>query len=158
MNEGDVTLLASRGVVSDGRLILPVISMWMPWANWVALGWKTTETRTHRRLLGLVSRRIAIHASQKWDDGAIDAARAYLTEEQISATERFLRIGGAIIATAHVSVFRPLTAEDSQASLINCGNIQRYGLLLSGVQPIEAIPMRGRQGIWYHDFGADVQS
>jgi len=136
----------------------PIISLWMPWANWVALKWKPIETRKHRRFASLVGKRIGIHASVKWDDSAIEAARPYLQEWQILQTERFLRIGGAIICTAMVKEFRPLTEYDEDDALIECRSVQRYGLRLDDVQIIEAIPCKGKQGVWYHDLAsAEVQ-
>jgi hypothetical protein len=128
---------------------LPIISLWMPWANWVMLEWKPIETRTHKRFAGLVGKRIGIHASIKWDHSAISAARPYLTAEQIVQTESFLRIGGAILGTALVTEHRRLTADDSQGALIEC-KTERYGLFLSDVKVEPVIPCRGKQGIWYY--------
>ena len=128
---------------------MPVISLWMPWANWVSLQWKPIETRLHKRFASLVGKRIGIHASCKWDGDAPELARKYLTEAQLLQTEGFLHIGGAIICTALVTEFRKLTSEDSAAALIDCGSVERYGLILEDVQIIEAIPCKGRQGIFY---------
>jgi len=128
---------------------IPIISLWRPWGNWVALQWKPIETRLHKRFASLVGKRIGIHLSVKWDKTAIEQARPYLTPEQIAKTEDFLRIGGAVICTALVKEFRKLTADDSQAALIDCGGVERYGLILEDVQSIEAIPCKGRQGIFY---------
>ena len=130
---------------------IPVISLWMPWANWVSLGWKSIETRTHKRFASLVGKRIGIHASLRWDNGAINAARPYLTQVQVLRAEKSLRIGGAIICTAIVSDFRPLTEEDEQDALIECRSVQRYGLVLTDIRQIEAIPCKGKQGIWYQE-------
>lgn len=144
---------AAESVAADPRFILPVISMWMPWANWVALGWKPIETRTHVRFRSLLGKRIGIHATLKFDMTALYAALPYLSDTQLSASDQFLKIGGAIICTAFVKEFRELTAEDSQFALIDCGTTKRFGLVLDDIQTIEAIPARGKQGIWYHDFG-----
>ncbi len=129
---------------------IPIISLWMPWANWVMLGWKTTETRLHRRLAGLAQRYIGIHATQKWDESAIDAARPYLTEEQLWETSTFLRIGGVILGTVYARCHGQLTDADSRSALIDCGTMQRFGLTLEQPTLIEAIPARGKQGIWYY--------
>ena len=130
---------------------MPVISLWGPWANWVSLGWKTIETRTHKRFVSLVGRRIGIHVTSKWDDTAIDQARPYLTEAQICTSQRFLKIGGAIICTAWVKRFDVLSAKDSARSLIDCGSVRRYGLFLTEIMTIPLIAAKGKQGIWYHD-------
>ena len=135
----------------DMSELVPIISLWMPWANWVSLKWKPIETRTHNRFASLVGKRIGIHCSLKWDDGAVDAARKYLTLDQIITTNRMLKIGGAIICTGLVKEFRKLMDADSPLALIDCGSVERYGLILEDVQTIEAIPCKGRQGIWYQE-------
>jgi len=127
---------------------MPIISLWQPWANWVSLGWKPIETRKHERFKGLVGKRIGIHASLKWDKDAMTLAANYLTYEQYDATRNFLRIGGAIICTAFVREHRRLTPSDAHLALIECDN-KRFGLFLEDVQSIEAIPAKGKQGIWY---------
>jgi hypothetical protein len=134
----------------------PIISLWMPWANWVMLGWKTVETRRHNRFRNLEGKRIGIHATAKWDDTAIEAARPYLSEEQISDTLGFLRIGGAILGTVQVewASHQPLAAQFCKSALIECVT-ERYGLYLRFPRIIEAIPARGKQGIWYWRRGDD---
>lgn len=129
---------------------IPVISMYGPWANWVGLGWKTIETRTHDRFKSLVGKRIGIHKAVKWDKDALRMASPYLNSIQHAASLDFLRIGGAICWTALVKDHRPLCSCDSQAALIEC-ETKRYGLLLEDVQMIEVIPCKGKQGIWYYD-------
>ena len=126
------------------------ITLNMPWANWVALGWKPIETRTHERFKGLVGQRIGIHASLKWDSKALGLAEPYLTGYQVGRTAEFLRIGGAIICTAFVEDFRRLTEADAKDALIEC-KTTRYGLVLRAVAQVEAIPCRGFQGIWNYD-------
>ena len=130
---------------------MPIISLWNPWAIWVGLGWKTIETRTHQRFACLVGRTIGIHAALKWDDTAINAARQWLTDEQVRTTQRMLRIGGAICWTAEVFNFLPLGKMHEGRALIECQSVQRYGLFLTNVKAIEIIPCRGKQGIWYQD-------
>lgn len=129
---------------------MPIISLWAPWANWVSLGWKRIETRTHARFRCLQGRRIGIHVTNKWDDTASAHAAEYLTYEQYSTSKEFLRIGGAIICTAFVRRFDLLNQLDSRDALIDCQHIERYGLFLEDIQQIEAIPCKGKQGIWYY--------
>ena len=136
-------------MTDERREKMLVISLWMPWAFWVSLKWKPIETRLHRRFASLVGKRIGIHCSLKWDNMAIDAAAKYLTPEQIIHTKNMLRMGGAVICTALVESFRKLTAEDSPLALIDCGSTERYGLILKDVETVEAIPCKGRQGIFY---------
>jgi hypothetical protein len=127
---------------------MPVISLWTPWVNWAALGWKPIETRTHEKFKSLVGKRIGIHAALRWDKEALFAASDYLTRKQYKQSENFMRVGGAIICTARVAEHRLLTREDEYGALIEC-KTKRYGLFLEDVQTIEAIPCAGKQGIWY---------
>ena len=129
----------------------PVISMYGPWANWVGLGWKTIETRTHNRFKSLVGKRIGIHKALKWDDSALELAGPFLTELQVAKTKTFLRVGGAICWTAFVRDSRELDPLNSIDALIDCTHVTRYGLFLSDVRTIEMIPCKGKQGIWYYD-------
>lgn len=130
----------------------PIISMWRPWANWVALGWKTIESRTHQRFASLVGHRIGIHASAKWDEDAIEFAAKYLTPEQIEETILWQRgISQAVICTVFSRSIRKLTEADESGALIEC-RTTRYGLFLEEPKPIlPAIPMKGYQGIWRAD-------
>ena len=130
---------------------IPVISLHRPWANWVSLVWKPIETRTHERFRGLVGKRIGIHASLKWDSQWEQLAGPYLKSGQIEMTKDFLQLGGAIIATALVADFSKLDWSFSQGALIDCELTERWGLFLSDLQHPEAIPCKGRQGIWYHE-------
>lgn len=130
---------------------MKIITLNMPWANWVSLGWKPIETRTHERFKGLVGQRIGIHASLKWDAKAMELAAPYLTATQLAQSDEFLRLGGAIICTAFVEDFRKLNEADAPDALIEC-KTTRYGLFLRDVARVEAIPCRGFQGIWNYEF------
>lgn len=131
-------------------MTLPVISLWNPWAIWVAKGWKTIETRTHSRFKSLIGKRIGIHAVVKWDKNALETAAPYLVLPRKQMTANWLKVGGSLIATAHVDDHRLLHGGDSVKALIDCWDTLRYGLILSDIQVLkESIPMKGRQGIWY---------
>jgi hypothetical protein len=133
----------------------PVITLYPPWANWVALGWKTIETRTHDRFKSLVGKRIGIHCALKWDKSAIEAAALYLNGYQTVASKMFLHCGGKIICTASVYGFALLTGDDSKKALIDCEHTTRYGLFLDNIRSIPTIEAKGKQGIWYHDIPED---
>jgi hypothetical protein len=126
---------------------MKVITLWQPWASWVALGWKTIETRTHPRFACLVGQRIAIHAGLKWDDTALTAAKDFLTATQRGEVV-WGRERGVIICTAYVAAHRELDSSHSKAALIDCGGTRRWGLFLTDVQVVKAFPVKGKQGIW----------
>ena len=130
---------------------LPIISLWRPWANFVALEWKLIETRTHQRFRSLVGKRIGIHASLKWDNNWRELAGPFLSEKRMAQVDGWLKLGGAIICTAYVVNHRELDPLDNHQALIDCTHITRYGLILRDIKGIESIPCRGKQGIWYHE-------
>jgi hypothetical protein len=137
----------------------PVITLWQPWAQWVALGWKTIETRTHNKLKSLVGKEILIHCGQAWDEHALSAARPYLSPSRLGQTANgdgdfhLMRLAaGHIIAKAHVDEHRVLTySSDARQALIECIT-WRFGLVLSNIRLLDRfIPAQGKQGIWYHE-------
>jgi len=122
------------------------ITLWQPWATWIALDWKTIETRTHSRFACLVGERIAIHAGRRWDKAAFDLAAPYLTEDQIKQTTDVP--SGVVVCTAYVYNHFALSVAHSRYALIECESI-RFGLLLSDIRPLKTLmPARGCQGIW----------
>lgn len=149
--------MATAIEVKPGHILIPVISMWMPWAYWVKEKLKPIETRTHRRFAGLLGKRIGIHIAGKFDESAYIAAAPYLSEEQRKQANNFSYSAGVISCTGFVKEFRALTGEDSPRALIDCGSVKRFGLFLEDIQPLkEEYVCRGRQGIWYEQIPAEL--
>lgn len=129
------------------------ITLWRPWADWVALDWKKIETREHNRLACLVGKRIAIHAGLKMDKSAAAlAARAYM---DTGAWKGPLLLpypcAGHIIALTSVTAHRLLCQEHERGALIECLT-HRYGSFLENTVRLPSpIPMKGHQGIWKID-------
>ena len=92
--------------------IIPAISLAQPWATWIAMGWKTIETRRHNRLDRIIGRRIAIHASKTWDSSSLDVAGQYLTTAQIQRhglmTSRNMYPKGELVCLATVTSGGPM--------------------------------------------------
>ena len=102
---------------------MKALSLRQPWANLIADGRKTIETRTWRtRYRGP----LAIHAS----------ARPYAD----------LPTGG-IVAVAWLYGCRPMEETDEEAACIALYD-GAYAWLLSDVQAIELIPCKGMLGLW----------
>jgi hypothetical protein len=135
-------------------VIYPVITLYGPWANWIALEWKTIETRLHDQFACLLGRRIGIHLGRRWDETALKAAAPYLTDQQLRDSRSLRSEGGVILCTAHVHQVAPLAARHSRAALIDCGAVRRWGLFLDNIEVIEPIPCSGKQGIWRHEIPA----
>lgn len=133
---------------------LACISLWRPWADWVSLCWKQIETRTHKRLYCLDGLRIGIHASLKWDNSAMHAARRFMLPHQIKQMETMSKFdgkGGTILCTAIAQFPRQLGHEHSKFAMIECeAHPVRYGIDLVDIErsPI-AGKVRGGQGIFY---------
>ncbi len=140
---------------------MKVITLWQPWASFIAMGWKKIETRTHNRFKNLAGQTIGIHAGKEWDYSWDQLAEDYLDASQQHETFdlqcEFEKNGfqrGQIICTAKVEKFRSLGPPDSQAALIGCGITQydfRYGLFLTDVKLIKPIAVQGHQGAWNYN-------
>jgi hypothetical protein len=132
---------------------VPVISLWQPWAQWVVIGWKTIETRTHPRFETLAGKRIGIHAAQKWDKNAIHIARPYLTDDQFHQTLEMFRThhcdSGKILGTVFAKEHRLLDPDDAPAALIECAT-ERFGLIFRDPLKLDPpIAVKGRQAIFH---------
>jgi hypothetical protein len=133
----------------EGSVVVPVISLWQPWASWVAWGLKLIETRKHSRFSSLVGQRIGIHAANRWDHDALKVAQKYLGESDIKRT---IALGyepsKGILCTTFVWAHKVCENSDAPNTLIEC-ETRRYGLFLEAIHKI--IPpfrCKGRQGIW----------
>jgi hypothetical protein len=141
--------------VSD-TLQIPTITLWQPWATWIARGWKTIETRGHDRFRKLAEHWIAIHAGGRMDNSlTLNEARALMTNDQKNRCGPIWppkfgpsMPGRAIVCVAFVSQVRWLTEADSIAALCPCYG-SRFGLVLTNVIPLEhPIAADGHQGVW----------
>lgn len=131
--------------------ILPVITLYQPWATWIMREWKTIETRTHKRFACLLHKTILIHAGQKTDDSDITVNNPYLTKDQILHNPDEV-INGAILGSVYVDACGWLCGDpyENRSSLIE--TTDRYGLFLKDAKKFsEPIYTKGEMGIWYFD-------
>lgn len=132
-------------------MILPVITLYQPWATWIMRGWKTIETRTHNRFDCLERKTILIHAGKTTDKSEFAIENPYLTPYQLEFTNNEM-INGFILGSAFVSVTDRCKSGDENRALIECDSIQRYGLFLQDIKKFkDPIPAKGGMGIWYFD-------
>jgi len=131
---------------------MKAISIHQPWASWIAMGWKTIETRTHSRFKNLVGERIAIHAAKKWDKKAIPKiAYPYLIKRWLWRFYNELdNARGEVLCTAYASAFGYLDKESySDNALCDCSE-GLYGLFLKDIKVLKTpLPWKGRQGIFH---------
>ncbi len=126
-------------------MILPTITLYQPWATWIADGLKTIETRTHNRFGSLLGKTILIHAGAATDKNALP--NLYLEGREYSEP-----INGVILCKAKVVRFGCLSGRHSRDAMIDCHNFERFGLYLADIEKFETpIPERGERGIWYYD-------
>lgn len=125
--------------------IYPVITLYQPWATWVADGLKLIETRTHNRFGCLLGKTILVHSGLTTDKSALP--NPYLNGRSYSEP-----INGFILCAAYVNRFGKLSGIHSERAMIECESVERFGLYLINVQKLETpIPEKGEMGIWYFD-------
>jgi len=138
---------------------IPVLTLWQPWATWIAWGWKTIETRTHNKFASLLGKRIAIHAGQKIDRNAEHTSRFCIPPRHILDMGQMAKLPwktgepkhrGSVIATAEVSEIIPCcnTLHTSPSLVFEVEGLVGYTLKNVRAFP-EPIPAKGKQGIWY---------
>jgi len=128
---------------------MAAITLWSPWAQWIAAGLKTVETREHGRLRSVVGRRVAIHVARQTDRQALLIASKYARSDRLlAAIKRFGDVAGHVLATAFVLDHRNVTDWHSRAALYPCSP-GLYGVFLGDVRVLpEPIPACGCQLIW----------
>lgn len=136
--------------------IIPVLTLYQPWASFIILGWKTIETRTHDKFRSLEGKTIGIHSGQTYDraKSCFDFLEPH--QHEIAKGGNFPR--GVLLGTAQVHKFDLLDGSDSWEALIDCDVIRRYGLYLANVNAFEVpIPVSGSMGIWYFDMEKKIK-
>lgn len=132
--------------------ILPVITLYQPWAIWVADALKTIETRTHNRFGCLLNKTILIHAGMTTDKNALP--NPYLNGREYSEP-----INGVILCSAFVKAVGKLSDIHSENAMIDCGTVERFGLYLKDVEKFDTpIPVKGEMGIWYFDLDSKAKA
>jgi hypothetical protein len=119
---------------------LPAISLWQPWASFVAIGLKPYETRHWRAPARFIGQRIAIHAAKRKpekDDVAWWKRRTGISELPL----------GAVVCTALLSG----CMDASSVPWDEYGDYGpgRFAWHLTDVEMIvPAVPALGHQGFW----------
>lgn len=131
--------------------ILPVITLYQPWATWIMREWKTIETRVHSRFECLLHKTILIHAGQRTDDSHLTIKNPYLTKEQILFDPDEI-VNGAILGSVYVDACGWLCGDDYENKSALIDTADRFGLFLTQIKKFETpILEKGNMGIWYYD-------
>lgn len=137
--------------------ILPVITLYQPWATWIMREWKTIETRTHNRFSSLLNKTVLIHSGQKTDATDYSINNRYLTKDQILKDPGEM-VNGFILGSVFVYDFKKLSNEHAKKALIEC-ETERWGLFLKDINKFKVpIKAKGEMGIWYYDLDAESKS
>ena len=136
---------------------MKVITLWEPWATFVAMKWKTIETRTHQRFKGLTGQRIAIHAAMKFDK-TIPWGKYFRPNISMSQVDNIIKSAclnkGAIVCTAMVTDVRwapnvNFVEREEWNLKAMCEVAGKFCLFLDDIELFKpTIPFRGRQGIF----------
>jgi hypothetical protein len=107
---------------------MKALSLWQPWASWIARGEKTIETRTWpARYRGP----LLICAAKKRDP--------------VLNPERF-PVGVAVCVVRLVDC-RPMTRGDEEKAMCGC-DPGRWAWVLKSIRKIEPFPVRGQPGLF----------
>ncbi len=129
-------------------MVLPVITLYQPWATFIMNGWKKIETRTHSRFACLAGKRILIHAGNTVEE---DQIRNQFIPKG-GEFDRSILPTGAILGSAMCYDAYWLRKVHTEAAMIDCSTTQRFGLFLGEVDIFpEPIYVPGSMGIWYFD-------
>ena len=136
---------------------MKAITVYNPHALWIAMKWKTIETRTHDRFKALVGQRIAIHAAQKMDEAAFNgkyfqkAMALSVPSMRLEIYNNAKRCAGKILCTAFVkkALWCPsldwVEREDWEKAAM-CDIWDKYLIFLDDIKPLKKkIPIRGQQ-------------
>lgn len=125
---------------------LRCISLWQPWASFIAAKIKWVETRSYPAPSTVIGCRIAIHAAQSFSGDKIamqDKAIWALVMKKLPP----ILPRGAIVATAVVEASIP--TEKLDPDIFGNYGPGRFGWMLSEIEPLETpISCKGRQGIF----------
>jgi hypothetical protein len=140
-------------------MALKCLALYEPYASLIAVGAKTTETRswgTHHRGW------MAIHASRRWDrDIAADCRRcidvlrsagfqAPTLAHDVAGHVPFRSTLGCVLAVVRLIDCRPMAkAPDPLNAAFGTFGKGRYGWVLRDVNPLpKPVPVKGAMGLW----------
>lgn len=135
---------------------MKAITLWQPWAMFVAMKWKSIETRKHARFKGLVGQRIAIHAAQKVNEAGF--FNEFLPQMNALQIENLVMTSficrGRIICTAKVAEARwapnvGFVEREEWNKKAMCEVAGKFCLFLEDIMPVrDKVLVRGRQGVF----------
>jgi ASCH domain len=128
------------------------ISLWQPWASLIILGYKHFETRSWPTSY----RGKLLICSAKKDSEDLHSTYLYLAEQCGIDTTKYpwkaLPKGYAVAICDLVDCVKmtPAFIASQSETQLRCGDWKpgRFAWKLENIQPIEPIPIRGKQGLW----------
>jgi hypothetical protein len=132
--------------VQSDVLVIPVMTLWQPWACLIELGFKPYETRGKQPPKRLMGQRIGIHAAMR------KPRHSDVTDEEYEAISDCFGFcnypemlpRGVVVCTAILSDAKP--AEQVPHDLFGDYRPGRWAWKLDDVRPIEPhVPAKGKQ-------------
>jgi hypothetical protein len=121
--------------------MIPAISLWQPWASFIAIGVKRYETRHWRAPARLVGQRIAVHAAKH--PVPRDDIEWW---HKIAGPDAPLPMGAFVCTAILAAVHRAGKVPFDEFGDYGEG---RFAWELTDVRPLEPpVPALGRQGFW----------
>jgi hypothetical protein len=160
------------GRKTGGKEQMKAISLWLPWAQFIALKLKKIETRSWNAPDYLIGQRIAIHATAKMPGWVKKLLRGFAKligiEEYNGSWLYYLENGvgpfGKVVATAKLVACEKIISDEKyhhMACLKSGRDIVgneyhfgdytpgRYAWILDDIQALpEPVPAKGMQGLW----------
>jgi len=125
---------------------IPAISLWQPWASFIAIGVKPYETRHWVAPRQYIGKRIAIHAAKHKPDHD-----EYEWWQEVSKRNDPLPLG-AFVCTALLRAV--LRTEDVLKDDYGDYKVGRFAWYLTDIEALDPpVPARGYQGFWMWDRG-----
>ena len=143
--------------------VLPIISLWQPWASLIFEGGKVYETRSWRAPLRHVGDFIGIHATAKFPPLRLISEELHeLCIDTFGCSYNYSLPQGAIIGTARLSgslrtdECQPASEEDRIAGDWSAG---RFAWPLSEITALpQPILAKGKQGWWSYDLNPELSA
>lgn len=121
---------------------MKALTIWQPWAHFIATGAKRVENRDWRPPKDLVGRYLAIHAGKRYDK----SAKSIETELGLVVPKHEDLPQAAIVAVAIVD--RVCDSSDESEGWDDPWFVGAWGWILRDVVAIDPVPRNGAQRLW----------
>lgn len=122
---------------------MKALTIWNPWAHFIATGQKSVENRDWRPPKDLVGGYLAIHAGKRYDKSGAESIR---TEMGLLVPAHAELPQAAIVAVAVID--RVVDSADDSPGWDDPWFVGAFGWCLRDVVRIDPVPCKGAQKLW----------